>query len=256
MSFIDTLRPYYHYYKLIGPRGLGYLNKFKNGAPGELLEVNLPNLPHPIYVRNKTSDVATFEQVFLRGDYAIRGLPVENSSVIIDCGANCGMAAVFFANKYPGTRLFAIEPEFSNFEVLKKNVQNYPNITAIHAAIWNRNCKIQVVDAGNGNWGFSTRELLDGQYPNKNEFADAVSLDFLLEKFNIEKIDLLKIDIEGAEKELFQNNYEKWLPATKVMIIELHDHFKEGTAKTFFDALANYNYKLTISGENLVVVMK
>lgn len=67
-------------------------------------------------------------------------------------------------------------------------------------------------------------------------------------------IDLLKLDVEGAEKEIFSVNYENWLPYTKVIMIELHDRFKHGCSKAFFSAVAKYDFSFSIRGENCILV--
>jgi len=74
----------------------------------------------------------------------------------------------------------------------------------------------------------------------------------IIEKHQIQKIDILKIDIEGSEIELFQSNFEYWLPITKVIIIELHDCLRKGCSKQFFTTLVKYDFELTIKGENII----
>jgi hypothetical protein len=71
-------------------------------------------------------------------------------------------------------------------------------------------------------------------------------------------IDVLKLDIESSEKELFSQNFEPWLAKTKMIIIELHDSMKAGCAKQFFEAVNKVfpNYDLSIKGENVILVNK
>jgi len=73
-----------------------------------------------------------------------------------------------------------------------------------------------------------------------------------MKQFNVDHIDILKIDIESSEKELFEENFEKWLPKVKVVIIELHDRMKEGCTRSFFKAMVNYKFTMTHKGENIV----
>ena len=73
-----------------------------------------------------------------------------------------------------------------------------------------------------------------------------------MKKMDWDHIDILKLDVEGAEKEIFSSNYEDWLPKTKVLIIELHDRMRKGCSKVVFSAISEYNFSLDISGENLV----
>jgi len=85
--------------------------------------------------------------------------------------------------------------------------------------------------------------------------VQSISVDGLLDEFNIDQIDILKIDIEGSEKELFEKNYEKWLPRTKMIIVELHDVMRWGSSKSFFNAITKYEYSMTIKGENLICIL-
>jgi hypothetical protein len=71
---------------------------------------------------------------------------------------------------------------------------------------------------------------------------------------NITTIDILKIDIEGAEKEIFETNFENWITNTKVIIVETHDRYKKGTSKAIFNTIGKYDFSLELSGENLVLV--
>ena len=56
-------------------------------------------------------------------------------------------------------------------------------------------------------------------------------------------------------KIVFESNFEKWLPKTKVIIIELHDRMRKGSSKAFFTALSNYNFSIAHRGENIIVFM-
>ena len=71
-------------------------------------------------------------------------------------------------------------------------------------------------------------------------------------EYNFPKIDILKLDIEGSEKELFETNFEDWLPKTKILIIELHDAMKTGCSKSVFNAISKYDFSFSIKGENII----
>ena len=58
----------------------------------------------------------------------------------------------------------------------------------------------------------------------------------------IDTVDIFKIDVEGAEKELFSANYEKWLEKTNVIIIELHDSFRDGCTEELNNATKSYKF--------------
>lgn len=212
---------------------------------------NFENLTHPIHLRKGTSDIPTFHQIFTFRDYDIP-LPFEPKN-IIDAGANVGFAAVYFTNKYPQARIACIEPEQSNFEVLRENTQGYPNIKPFKNAIANQGgTTFNVVDSGGGNWGFMTLDETATANKKVVDTVTTIGIQEIADQMGFNQIDLLKIDIEGAEKELFEKNYESWLPKTRCLIIELHDGMKPGCSKSFFAAISKYNFSYRHRGENLI----
>jgi FkbM family methyltransferase len=217
----------------------------------KLLRFNYPkNFRHPIYLRRGASDFPVFESVMVQRCYDINyGLSPE---IIFDCGANIGLTTVFYANRFPEAKIIAIEPETDNFQLLKKNTEHYPNICLYQAGLWNKPASLKIEDHGYGAWGFMVSEVPEGS-PGA---IKAVCITELMHQQRCEKIDILKIDIEGSEKELFESNYDAWLPKVKTLVIELHDRMREGAALSFFKALTKYNFRLAVKGENLICFLK
>jgi hypothetical protein len=86
-----------------------------------------------------------------------------------------------------------------------------------------------------------------------NAGLQAFSVSDLMKKFGFPRIDIIKIDIEGSEKEVFTENYG-WLSETNCLIIELHDRMKRGCSTTVFRAVDQYNFSLSLRGENLIFI--
>jgi FkbM family methyltransferase len=211
--------------------------------------ISLPGLPAPIFLRKKSSDIPTFDQVFVNAeyDYKINIVP----EIIIDCGANVGLSTLFFKRKFPSAQIIAIEPEESNYQSLVKNTLAYKEVTPVKAGVWPKTAMLEVVDEWNfGNWGFVCKET----DVKTDTSVSAISIPDLMKKFNIEEIDLLKIDVEGTELELFSSDYEYWLPKTKVIMIELHDSYRRGCSKSFFSAIVKYDFSIYQRGENTVCI--
>lgn len=76
--------------------------------------------------------------------------------------------------------------------------------------------------------------------------------DIMLEK-GWSELDVLKIDIEGGEIDVFSKNTE-WLKVTKYIIIELHDYKAKGCSKALINAIKDHNYRISFSGENLILI--
>lgn len=226
--------------------GLAAFYKKNGSTPAFYL--NLPNNQGKIMVRRKTTDWTVFKQVFIWKEY---NYPIKfNPKCIIDAGANVGYAALWFRYQFPDAAIISIEPETSNFEALKLNTNAFNTIRHIKAGLWSRPCYLKIINENKGNWAFRTEEVMT---PSADSIQ-AVSLPQVMAEKGWDTIDVLKIDIEGAEKQLFSENTEGWLPKTKMIFLELHDHLDKNCSKAVFSALSQYDFSVDISGENLVLI--
>ena len=223
-----------------------FFNFMKSRKKKRIIKTSFRSIVHPIYLRNNTSDIDAFYQLFYDKEYDIKF--EKDPDVIVDCGANIGLASIYFKNKYPNAKIIAIEPEAANYQLLVKNTGQYHDIYCLEAGVWNKTTDLKIKDVGLGNWGFVT-EKVDHE---DGSTVKAISIDKIIEQFGLDKIDVLKIDIEGAEKELFENNSELWLPKVRAVIVELHDGMKEGCSKSFFRAMLPYKFKMQTKGENII----
>lgn len=240
----------YKYIRNYGIRGVLIYLKIKLGLTKN---ISVPKISYPIYLRNSTSDIPAFNQVFMDLEYYIK--TKFQPQAIIDAGANIGLAAVYFANRYPDTKIISIEPEKSNFDILVKNTSAYQNIDTLHRAISNIPDKyVEIVDNGYGEWGFVTKMRENHQNDDTNSLVKTITIGDIVKEYGFKNIDIAKIDIEGAEKELFESNFQDWVPITKCIIIELHDGMKKGASKSFFHAISQYNFSFSHRGENLIFI--
>tara|TARA_B110000902_G_scaffold163365_1_gene186875 strand:+ start:2117 stop:2857 length:741 start_codon:yes stop_codon:yes gene_type:complete len=231
-----------------GVKGLVAYIKMKIGMTRA---IKMPNILHPIALRPRTSDLPTFDQVFLGLEYNINfTFKIER---IIDAGGNIGLAAIYFANKYPNAKITSVEPEKDNFKMCVKNTKNYNNVTPVQKALSNSNGEeLYIKDSGLGSWAFTTVSKREG-IPESNKVL-TINIEEILNQNNWDIVDIVKIDIEGAEKELFDSNFERWIPRTKCIIIELHDRMKKGCSKSFFKTISQYNFSCELRGENLILI--
>ena len=237
--------------KYIDKHGVKGLIAFIKMKIGKTQAIKMPNILYPIALRPRTSDLPTFDQVFLGLEYNIDfTFQIER---IIDAGGNIGLAAIYFANKYPNAKIISVEPEKDNFKMCLKNTKNYNNVTSMQKALSNNNDQeLYIKDSGLGSWAFTTVSKEDS-LPESNKVL-TINIDEILNQNNWDSVDIVKIDIEGAEKELFDSNYEGWIPKTKCIIIELHDRMKKGCSKTFFKTISQYNFSCELRGENLILI--
>jgi FkbM family methyltransferase len=146
-------------------------------------------------------------------------LPPENVRIVVDCGANVGITSLFFAAQYRNARIYSIEPDPDNFALLKRNVCQERRILPICGAIVGYQRKEVYLTTDAPAWGNSI-----GTNKDKNTVAvKAHTIDEICRENELTHIDLLKVDIEGAEKELFANAH--FLERVGCGIVELHNDY-------------------------------
>ncbi len=211
---------------------------------------SLEGLLHPFKIRTQTSDAPIFRQVFLDREYDFK-LGFEPKS-IIDAGANIGMAAIFFANRHPKSTIISIEPEHQNFGMLKENTAHYSNVISVQYALSNINDQqVSVADNGYGTAGF----MMEKPSAGSKNLVKTISIDEIMKQYNYSSLDLVKIDIEGYEKELFSSNTD-WIQHTKCLVIELHDRMKPGCSESVLKVISRFDFSSTQIGENLIFTNK
>ena len=208
-----------------------------------------PGTDHPVYLRVPSTDVVTFRQIFMDEEYQFD--VAELPQTIVDAGANVGFASVYLACKFPDARILALEPDRGNFELLRRNVAPYRNVLPLNAALWEEDTEIHLVDPGLGDSGFVTRDSdwQESETERERHKVDALTVSSLMKKYEIERIDILKVDIEGAEREVFADT-EQWIGSVGAVIIELHERLKEGCTESFESATSEFEQRWS-RGENL-----
>jgi FkbM family methyltransferase len=204
---------------------------------GNIVKIVKSGYKFPIYVRNGTTDVLVYKSIIEDVEYDF--LVEKEPEVIIDAGANIGLASVFFANKYPNAKIIAIEPEESNFGMLEKNATQYSNIYTVKAALWNSICELDLF-GGYGDWGFRLGMDKKESRMKKQNLTKTVTIEKIIKDFDIDKIDILKIDIEGSEREVF-NSSSAWINKVNSIITELHESIRKGCNKAFYKISKKYN---------------
>ncbi|MCZ8196450.1 MAG: FkbM family methyltransferase [Flavobacterium sp.] len=210
-------------------------------------EIYLPKLNRKIYLRNNTKDLETFEEIFLTNLYDTT-LPIIPKT-IVDAGANVGLASLFFHLKYPEASIVALEIESKNSKVIKKNTSGINNFELIEKGLFNKKSFFKIEDPYNASNSFQIREVTEQEEYD----VESTTLDEILSQKKWDTIDILKIDIEGAEKDLFSSNYENWLPKTKVIMIETHDRMIPKCSYTVMNTINKYNFILYTTTEGTLV---
>jgi len=179
------------------------------------ITVRHPQYPAPMILRRRTSDLSVFLAIFDRDEFGWQDAPMSN--VIVDGGANIGLGAVYFARRFPQARIIAVEPGDDNLEMVRRNCAHLPQVEIVQAGLWSRDSRLVVVDDTAQSWSLTCRETTEdeeGSFPG-------LSLDTLFEQHGIERCGLLKLDIEGAESEIFETP-GAWLERVDAILVETH----------------------------------
>lgn len=201
-------------------------------------------------IRKNTSDHYVFRDIFLFKEFK---LPVSiEPKLIIDLGAYTGLSTTFFALKYPKARIIAVEPESSNFELLEFHTQKNPNVDRINAGVWSSNAFLKITNKATEKWAFTVEEVSESD----DYDVKSITIDSILKNSGCDTIDILKIDIEGAEKELLSKNVASWISKVKVLVIELHDRLVEGCSESLYNAIDLAEWDEYKQGEKIVLIRK
>lgn len=220
--------------------GLGF-------AQPATLTIKPRQVKHPLIARlGGSSDFGVFHQVFSSDEYA----PLRNISpcrFILDLGANVGYSSAYLLNRFPNATILAVEPDPGNFEICRRNLLPYgTRAQVLQGAVWSRRSTLALsrgLYRDGREWATQVREM-DGS-------ADAATVEgwdveSLIQMAGAEQVDLLKVDIERSELEIFGNNASKWLSCVRNICIELHG---ADCREAFLDALQSFDYDLEDSGE-------
>lgn len=201
-----------------------------------------------ICLRTASSDFRVAEGILRRGEYAqaLRG----QSRTILDVGANIGASAIYFAMQCPKATVYAFEPEADNFAMLQRNVRDWPRIVPLRQAIWSRNTSREVCSRKTGAWGYTMVEVADQGY-GLGQMVECVTIPEFMRQRGLEKIDILKMDIEGGEKEIFEHP-EGWIDQVELLVVELHDRICPGCTAAFENAVSGFEHRHS-DGEKVVV---
>lgn len=145
-------------------------------------------------------------------DEILRGiLPRDDNPLIVDCGANIGLCSMWFQSEFPNARVLALEPDPAVFPYLHRNLQQLTGAHTMNQAAWVRS----------GSVGF-TADGICGSRIEEGPAASVVSCTDLRRLLN-EPVELLKLDVEGAEAVLLPHCVDQIAENVRHLHIEVHE---------------------------------
>lgn len=196
-------------------------------------------LGYKISAFHRSTIAFLYREIFVRQSYMFKAK--TESPVIFDCGANLGMATMFFKWLYPNARIEAFEPDPSTFGLLEKNVANngLVNVITENCALWDENGIIDFfVDPG------TPGSLLMSADQSRLRGKRIEVPSRKLSEFINEPVDFLKLDVEGAEHRVLRDLVtSRKIDLIREMAIEYHHHIGEQRS-----CLADFLAQLEVAG--------
>lgn len=185
------------------------------------MEYKLPCMVKPVAIRTGMSDMQVFHDIFIWGEYSFLK-PVAERTTVLDIGANVGYSSTYFAGIYPKCDVVAVELVHSNFEQLSRNTEFLgKRITTLEAAVWSHNDGVSIADdtfRDGDAWSHHASEAKDGK-----SLVPSITMFELMRKHAMPHVNICKIDIEGAEFELFATGNRRWVDNCDVILLEIHE---------------------------------
>lgn len=214
--------------------------------------------PISFYIRRHSTDIVIFKEILYQQEYRhlVELKQKLNIDVryIIDAGANIGSATVYMKSVFPEATIVSIEPETDNFAMLQKNIRlnGLDRVTPVKAGLWNKETWLEVRS------GFRDKERelsfyveeVDESVKTEDSIL-GVTVEGIKAKWSFPRIDILKVDIEGAERYLFSNldDCRRILADVRILAIEVHEEVVDKWA--LVNHLYELGYKTITFGEIL-----
>jgi FkbM family methyltransferase len=229
------------------------------------IDLPIPRTARPILLLTNAFDIITYNQIFIRRDYDFSYFPqaaqplssrtgaegARSSLTIIVCGANFGCSVIRFAREFPGAEIIVVDPDLANFALLKENVAQVQRVRAIRAVLSCSETRVVISKPDGEPWAFRT-QTVTGDMERQIPLIDTVTMGRPMVNHAISARIIVKIEIEGAEHEVFSKN-TSWFSSIELLIIEVRDQMflETGNGRAFLYGGSAEPMDYIWRGENL-----
>lgn len=244
LRFLSSTTDYRHRYGLWN--GLRMARELRGDytlAPGTPYPVLVPGWRRPVLLRAGTTDLAVFREVVVQDGLGV--VLAREPRVILDAGAHIGLGTLSLAHRYPHARIISLEVDPGNLEMLRRNTEGMGQVTVLHQALWSGRSRVSIKNPEAPTYAYQ----VTAEGSHHGGAVESVGVADVMQDFALDEIDLLKIDIEGAEIEVFSAADRSWVGRVGVVVIELHDWLREGCSQSVLAALASQSWVRSQHGE-------
>jgi FkbM family methyltransferase len=174
-----------------------------------------------VFARTGTEDYLTLCSTFYN-QFHLPPITLKPDSVILDLGSNIGVTVLHLKHLYPSSRIIGVEMDEDNYKLAELNVAGVENVELINSAI----------SVNDGIVSYNKSDNVDAYHVTANDDKSAagglvsvnsITIQSLLSKYNLKTVDFMKMDIEGEEIKIFDEQADlTWLNSVKTLNIEIH----------------------------------
>lgn len=207
----------------------------RRGGP---FEVHVRGFAESFNCRDSGSDFSMLREVIGRRSLqlTLRRLP----GLIVDAGANVGFATRVFMQQFPNSRIIALEPDEENCNAFRKNVRGN-NVDLLNMALWSHSRGVRIANPGDHACSLRVEDAKPNVF-----VVPSITMDEIVRKFG--DVSILKLDIEGAEKEVFASGAQPWVERVGLIMVELHERYAPGVGKLVESVLGPLSKTVTCRG--------
>ena len=203
--------------------------------------------PDPVWLRPRSTDVRVVYELFTQRELEMTWPLADQPKTIIDGGANVGYASLAFKRRWPEAHVLAIEPDSANFAVLERNCVDLKGFDRLQCGIWGSACSLRVRGgSARSAWGLQFEPVPAGS----SDGIAAEPMATLVDRLPGKHCDLLKLDIEGAETDVFSQEDLHWISRVSVILIETHGKLARDTVTKVAEA---WGFQIRPVGEKIML---
>jgi FkbM family methyltransferase len=230
-------------------RLMGFFNALKFELAWSLklpqVQVKIPQYPCDFEIRRNESDYSVFSTIFL--DRELDEFVPASPQLIIDGGANVGYSTAYYANRYPNAKIIAVEPSSENCQRIKHHCSAFKNVTVIEGGLWSQSGFLRIANPQDPSWSYRC-EIVESA--GADTFS-AFTMDDVMARSGEPRCNLLKLDIEGAEEQLFAAG--NWIDHVDAVLVEVHSDNALAAIKS---ACTKGEFDSSYCGEKLLLVRR
>ncbi len=227
---------------------MGFFNALKFELAWSLkkpqVHVKIPQYPCDFEIRRNESDYSVFSTIFL--DRELDEFVPTSPNLIIDGGANVGYSTAYYANRYPNAKIIAVEPSPENCLRIKRHCADFKNVAVLEGGLWSQSGFLRIANPQDPAWAYRC-EIVDRA---GDDTFSAFTMDEVIADSGEPRCNLLKLDVEGAEEQLFSEG--NWIDRVDAVLVEVHSD----SALTAINTRTKDEFNSSYCGEKLLLVRR